>query len=85
VPAEYVIGQDPDCHIRVQDPYVSGHHAVVIVHSAAVCLLADLGSTNGTWLRRADEAGFGQVVGQVPLLPGDVIRVGHTEIPWKLP
>ena len=40
----------------------------------------DLGSTNGTRVRRAGR--YLKVTVAEPLLPGDVVVVGRTHIPW---
>jgi pSer/pThr/pTyr-binding forkhead associated (FHA) protein len=71
--ASVVIGRDGECGIVLDDPAVSGHHAQLSYHSGDF-YLRDLGSRNGTWAN-------GRLV-TVPhrLQPGDVIRLGKSEV-----
>lgn len=64
------IGRAPDNGLVLFDGRVSRHHARMYGRRGAL-LLADLGSTNGSWVndRRVDE---------MPLGEGDRIRVGDT-------
>jgi len=64
-----VIGRDPDCHLALDVPVVSGRHARVS-RSGDLVLLEDLGSSNGTFLngRRIDRA--------VSVRPGDLVGLG---------
>lgn len=66
------LGRDLGNHVVLDDPQVSGHHAVVQRHPEGA-LLRDLGSTNGTTvngeplagarrLRHGDEVVLGQVI-----------------------
>ena len=48
----YIIGRSRTCDIQVEDPTVSGRHAELIVMDDAIHL-ADLGSTNGTFILRS--------------------------------
>jgi predicted component of type VI protein secretion system len=68
-----VIGRDDDVDVLVEDFRVSRRHAV-IERSDDRLLLADAGSTNGTWLndRRLTEA--------AELTDGDRIRLGGVEL-----
>ncbi|MGV9980162.1 FHA domain-containing protein [Micromonospora wenchangensis] len=72
-PQPQVIGRAPTADIAVADAHLSRRHAEVRLTDDGV-LLADLGSTNGTWLndRRITDA--------EPLTDGDVIRLGRTEL-----
>jgi ABC transport system ATP-binding/permease protein len=51
----YLIGRDPECDIVIADARVSWHHAVLRLENGR-WLLADSGSTNGTYAggRRVD-------------------------------
>jgi len=64
------IGRAPDNGLVLFDGRVSRHHARLYGRRGAL-LLADLGSTNGSWVndRRVDEMALGE---------GDQIRVGDT-------
>ena len=67
------IGRDPDSTIRVDDPYVSRHHARVELRQQGA-VLVDLGSHNGSLLNGQ------QVREPTTLAPGDVIAIVHTTI-----
>jgi len=73
--ASTVIGADPNCKIVVQEDYVSSRHAEVL-RTEHGFLLRDLGSTNGTFINNVR-------AGEEPLVDGDVIRVGTTEMIFK--
>ena len=45
-----VIGRETDCSILIEDRQVSRHHARVTVENGH-CLLEDLGSKNGTYVK----------------------------------
>ena len=64
------IGRAPDNGLVLRDGRVSRHHARLYGRRGAL-LLADLGSTNGSWVndRRVEEMALGE---------GDRIRVGDT-------
>lgn len=44
------IGRNDDQTVKIQDPMVSGHHAVLLVNSPSDIELVDIGSTNGTYI-----------------------------------
>ncbi len=64
------IGRGPDNGLVVNDTRASRHHARIYGRQGAL-LLADLGSTNGSWVndRRVQEIALGE---------GDQIRIGDT-------
>jgi len=64
------IGRGPDNGLVLQDSRASRHHARIYGRQGAL-LLADLGSTNGSWVndRRIQEIALGE---------GDQIRIGDT-------
>ena len=71
--AVLTIGRGLDCDVVLADRYVSRHHAR-ISSLPMVTLLQDLGSTHGTFVN-------GQRISQpTPLRPGDVIRIGNSEL-----
>jgi pSer/pThr/pTyr-binding forkhead associated (FHA) protein len=65
----YTIGRLPDNDIRIDNPAVSGHHALII-NILNDSFLEDLNSTNGTYVN-------GKIVKKHALQHGDVITVGH--------
>jgi pSer/pThr/pTyr-binding forkhead associated (FHA) protein len=70
------IGRNQTCAISIKDdPLVSRKHAL-IEHSKGCYLLSDLNSTNGTYLNNQPVIGGRKL----ELKPGDVIRIGKTEI-----
>jgi pSer/pThr/pTyr-binding forkhead associated (FHA) protein len=65
----YTVGRLPDNDIRIDNPAVSGHHALVI-NILNDSFLKDLNSTNGTYVN-------GKIIKKHALQHGDVITVGH--------
>jgi len=74
VPGQSVtIGRAPTCQIVIKDERCSRNHVEVFV-SSGQWTLRDLESRNGTMV------GHEMVRGDRPLQPGDVIRIGHTQL-----
>ena len=67
------IGRGLDCDIVLADRYVSRHHAR-ISNLPMVTLVQDLGSTHGTYVNGV------RISQPTPLRPGDVIRIGNSEL-----
>ncbi|HVN41470.1 MAG TPA: FHA domain-containing protein [Steroidobacteraceae bacterium] len=65
----YTVGRLPDNDIRIDNPAVSGHHALLI-NILNDSYLEDLNSTNGTYVN-------GRLVKKHALQNGDNITVGH--------
>jgi pSer/pThr/pTyr-binding forkhead associated (FHA) protein len=65
----YTIGRLPDNDIRIDNPAVSGHHALVI-NILNDSFLEDLNSTNGTYVN-------GKIIKKHALQHSDVITIGH--------
>ena len=65
----YTVGRLPDNDIRIDNPAVSGHHALVI-NILNDSFLEDLNSTNGTYVN-------GKLIKKHALQDDDVITVGH--------
>jgi pSer/pThr/pTyr-binding forkhead associated (FHA) protein len=65
----YTVGRLPDNDIRIDNPAVSGHHALII-NILNDSFLEDLNSTNGTYVN-------GKLIKKHALQHGDVITVGH--------
>ena len=68
----YTVGRLPDNDIRIDNPAVSGHHALVI-NILNDSFLEDLNSTNGTYVN-------GKLIKKHALQHGDVITVGHHQL-----
>ncbi len=64
----YTVGRLPDNDIRIDNPAVSGHHALVI-NILNDSFLEDLNSTNGTYVN-------GKIIKKHALQHSDVITVG---------
>jgi DNA-binding winged helix-turn-helix (wHTH) protein len=74
-----IIGRDPRSAVWLDLPGVSRRHAILRVDSGhRQVMLEDLGSTNGTFVRRA------AVEGEVALTDGDLIRVGPVDLIVRL-
>jgi diguanylate cyclase (GGDEF)-like protein len=65
-----VVGRGDDCDVRITDNSVSRKHAR-IEHAADGFVVADLGSTNGTFVNDRP------LDGSTPLHDGDYLRVGN--------
>ena len=70
------VGRASDNDVIVDDPMVSRHHCQLMLQHGAYGF-TDLGSRNGSTVN-------GQPVSQIALGPGDVIRVGDTEIEFQV-
>jgi len=70
------IGRASDNDVILDDPMVSRHHCQLKLQHGAYGF-ADLGSRNGSTVN-------GQPVSQIALGPGDVIRIGDTEIVFQV-
>src|SRR5215212_3893080 len=57
---------------KIDDPSVSGSHCQIVVDQGNV-LLKDLGSTNGTYINRAQ-------INEAALQPGQTIHLGRVEL-----
>lgn len=67
-----LLGRDPRCEVQFDDGLVSRQHARLVVAQGAT-YIEDLGSQGGTYLN-------GAAVRRAPLRPGDVLRLGETEL-----
>jgi pSer/pThr/pTyr-binding forkhead associated (FHA) protein len=68
----YTVGRLPDNDVRIDNPAVSGHHALII-NILNDSFLEDLNSTNGTYVN-------GKLIKKHALQHGDVITVGHHQL-----
>lgn len=66
-----VLGRQGDCHLIIDDPKVSRHHARIVQESGRF-VLVDLNSSNGTFLN-------GVKIEKSALNMGDRLRLGDTE------
>jgi FHA domain len=71
------LGRSADADIRLDDRYASGFHARVFNRSD-MYVVEDLNSTNGTLLNSRE------LHGEAELSPGDVIRIGDTELRFEV-
>jgi len=69
-----IIGRAPDAGLVLDDDQVSRHHARVAPGPGGVAVVEDLGSTNGSFINRA------QLHGPAQLRPGDDLLVGVTVV-----
>jgi pSer/pThr/pTyr-binding forkhead associated (FHA) protein len=70
------IGRSSRNGVCISDPFASRFHAE-IKHEGDQVLLIDAGSANGTFLNGL------RVTAPIPLRPGDLIRIGQTEIEYS--
>jgi pSer/pThr/pTyr-binding forkhead associated (FHA) protein len=72
------LGRSSDCDLILSDAQVSRHHAQIRRQDSGA-VLVDLASSNGTFVngRRIDAA--------YRLRPGDVLRLGNTQLLFELP
>src|SRR5438132_701438 len=70
--AQFVIGRDPQCHLRPASPVISKRHCAIVRRQAKV-FLRDFGSTNGTFVNGQ------QVKGETELKHEDHVKVGPIE------
>jgi predicted component of type VI protein secretion system len=67
--AQFVIGRDPQCHLRPASPLISKRHCAIVQRDGKA-FVHDFDSTNGTFLNDAP------VKGEVQLSDGDKLKVG---------
>src|SRR5262249_717014 len=66
---QFLIGRDPQCHLRPASPMISKGHCALIVKDGKV-YLKDFGSTNGSYVNEQ------QVKNAVLLKNGDKVKIG---------
>ncbi len=69
---EFIIGRDPDCHLRPASPLISKKHCAFLVQGEKATI-RDFGSTNGTMLNNEP------ITGDRPIANGDIVKVGPIE------
>jgi pSer/pThr/pTyr-binding forkhead associated (FHA) protein len=75
--SQFVIGRDPQCHLRPASPVISKRHCAIIQKNETA-YVRDFGSTNGTFLN--DE----RIEGEVELHNDDVLKIGPIEFKVQL-
>ena len=74
---EFLLGRGTDCDLRLSDINISRHHCLIRVRPEEITL-ADLGSSNGTYVNGK------RVVSQAVLHSGDEIRVGEFRFVFEM-
>ena len=71
------IGRNPQNDVVINDQFVSGTHCQIIQDDRGNCTLIDTNSSNGTYVNGVLRHG------EVRLSPSDMVRIGHTNLPWQ--
>jgi pSer/pThr/pTyr-binding forkhead associated (FHA) protein len=66
---QFVVGRDPQCHLRPASPMISKRHCALLQRQEKA-FVRDFDSTNGTFVNNA------QVKGEVELHNGDQLKIG---------
>jgi pSer/pThr/pTyr-binding forkhead associated (FHA) protein len=66
---QFIIGRDPQCHLRPASPIISKRHCALIIREGKA-LIRDFGSTNGSFVN--DE----RLEGERELASGDMLKIG---------
>lgn len=74
-----VIGNNSNCHIRLNSPFVSGYHAELLLLDNGEILLTDKGSRNGTYLNDQRL----QPNKDISVKRGDAIRIADQLLDWQ--
>jgi hypothetical protein len=77
VDGDLVLGRGDRAEIRLEDPFASSQHAR-IYEQGNIVVIADLGSTNGTYLNEE------VLQSPRPLHPGDRVRIGDSEFTFEV-
>ena len=73
------LGRGSDADIRIDDPSVSRHHALIREEGKRRYVIADLGSSNGTFVNGE------RIQLPSPLYNGDRLRIGAAELQFVAP
>ena len=77
----WLVGQNENCAIQVDDPDVSGVHCQVDRTEDGRYLVTDLGSEHGTRIR-SRRGHLRPAHRHEEILPGEVLVIGRSEIRW---
>lgn len=77
------LGADPDNRIILNDPTVSRRHAEIL-QDGQVCVIRDLGSTNGTFVSFDGEPTQERQIEQNALRDGSLIRLGNVRLTFRI-
>jgi predicted component of type VI protein secretion system len=75
--SQFLIGRDPQCHLRPASAVISKRHCALLVRDEKI-FLKDFDSTNGTFLNDR------QIKGEVEVKNGDELKVGSIAFTVKL-
>jgi len=67
--AQFVVGRDPQCHLRPASPMISKRHCALLQREGKA-FVRDFDSTNGTFVNNV------QIKGEVELHDGDQLKIG---------
>jgi predicted component of type VI protein secretion system len=67
--SQFVVGRDPQCHLRPASPMISKRHCAVLQREGKA-FVRDFDSTNGTFVNNE------QVKGEIELHNGDQLKIG---------
>lgn len=76
LPDELIIGRADQCHLVLEDTYVSQKHARIFSKDGSY-LVEDMGSTNGTYLNRR------RITAPTELQRGDQVKIGKTVLEMR--
>ncbi|MBO6051418.1 MAG: CD225/dispanin family protein [Bacteroidales bacterium] len=71
------IGRSSHNDVVINDDFVSSSHCQIIQDDRGNCTLIDTNSSNGTYVNGVRRQG------EVHLSPSDMVRIGHTNLPWQ--
>jgi predicted component of type VI protein secretion system len=74
---QFLVGRDPQCHLRPVSPLISKRHCAILQKEGRV-FLRDFDSTNGTFVNGE------RVNGQQELKVGDRLKIGPIEVEVRL-
>lgn len=75
--ARYGVGRRPDNDLRIKETYISGYHAELVRDASGNYGVADLGSSNGTFLNGR------RIAGREVIKAGDVLKFGILKVEVK--
>lgn len=71
------IGRNAQNDVVIDDEFVSASHCQIIQDDRGNYVLVDTNSSNGTYVNGVKRRG------EVRLNPSDIVKVGHTTLPWQ--